>query len=72
MDSKMFATPRAFITLFSDRKTTRRRIFTLANHNYFTIARLIGQKIKIPAPPMRVLAHLSSGENKKRRNGFFH
>lgn len=34
-----------------------------------TIVRPIGRKIKIPAPPKRVLAHLSSGKNE---NGFFH
>lgn len=35
-----------------------------------TIVRPIGRKIKIPAPPKRVLARLSSRQ--KNENGFFH
>lgn len=66
---KTFAAPPRFSLLYFAARKERIAVSSHEQTVIITIVRPIGRKIKIPAPPERVLARLSSGKNE---NGFFH
>lgn len=62
---KTFAAPSTFSLLYFAAGKERIAVSSHEQTVIITIVRPIGRKIKIPAPPERVLARLSSGKKRK-------